>query len=163
MGRQSESPSILLVEDQDAHANLVDAALEEMDMAVLLFRVADVDHALSFLACTVPYELVPEPDLVLLDLNLVRRSGYELLEAIRENPLWRHIPVVIFSTADGRSDIEKSLSLGATAHFGKPWTWDGYQTVLRQVVDMIPRGSESAATRKRIGRRISVDGNGIEP
>ena len=138
-----QSPSILVVEDQDAQAALVQAVLEEMGMPVLLFRVADVDEALSFLSRSEPYASVPEPDLILLDLNLPGRDGYYLLEVIRGNRLWQHIRVVIFSTADGRRDKEKSLSLGASGHFGKPATWEGYERVLRKVMDMIPSGSES--------------------
>jgi two-component system, chemotaxis family, response regulator Rcp1 len=137
--------SILLVEDEDAHAALVQAVFEDLETTVLLFRVADVDQALSFLSHSAPYEFVPEPALVLLDLNLPRRFGYDLLEAIRANPLWKHIPVVIFSTADGHRDRERSLALGASGHIGKPLTLEGYQSVLRQVVDMIPSGWESPA------------------
>jgi CheY-like chemotaxis protein len=137
--------AILLVEDQDAHAVLVQAVLEDMEAAVLLFRVADVDQALSFLSHSAPYEFVPEPALVLLDLNLPRRFGYDLLQAIRENPLWQHIRVVIFSTADGSRDRERSLALGASGHFGKPLTLEGYQAVLRQVVSMIPSRPDSVA------------------
>jgi two-component system, chemotaxis family, response regulator Rcp1 len=134
-----------MVEDQDAHAALVLAVFEEMETTVLLFRVVDVDEALLFLSHLAPYESVQEPDIVLLDLNLSRRIGYDLLEAIPENPLWKHIPVVIFSTADGHRDREKSLARGASRHIGKPSTWEGYQRVMRQVVEMIPSGPGSAA------------------
>jgi chemotaxis family two-component system response regulator Rcp1 len=134
-----------LVEDQDAHAALVQAVFEDLETTVLLFRVVDVDQALSFLSRFAPFEAMPEPNLVLLDLNLPRRFGYDLLEAIRGNPLWKHIPVVIFSTADGLRDREKSLSLGAISHIGKPLTLEGYENILRQVVGMIPSGSDSAA------------------
>jgi two-component system, chemotaxis family, response regulator Rcp1 len=139
MGRDSQSPSILLVEDHDADATLVELGLEEMAGTVLLFRVINVDEALGFLSRVAPFELAPEPDLILLDLNLPRRGGYDLLRAIRENQSWQHIPVFILSTADNQANIEKSLSLGASGHIGKPRTWDGYQTFLRQMVDMISK------------------------
>jgi chemotaxis family two-component system response regulator Rcp1 len=145
VGKFLKPPSILLVEDQDAQAALVQAVFEEMATPILLFRVVDVDQALGFLSRSGTDEPAPEPDLVLLDLNLPRRSGYELLEAMRGNPLHQHIPVVIFSTADDRSDRERSLALGASSHIGKPRTLDGYQRVLQQVVAMIPTVSESVA------------------
>jgi CheY-like chemotaxis protein len=140
VGNVSQPPSILLVEDDRAQAALVEAVFEELEAAVLLFLVVDVDQAIAFLCRSAPFEAVPEPDLILLDLNLPRRGGYDLLAAVRGNPLWQHVPVVIFSTADGRRERERSLALGASGHLAKPTTWDGYQRAVRQVVDMIPRG-----------------------
>jgi CheY-like chemotaxis protein len=137
VGESGASPVILLVEDEDGHAHLVQTVLEEMDEAVVLYRVASVDEALQFLSKSGEYASAPEPNLVLLDLNMPRRNGYELLDSIRGNLSQRHIPVVIFSTADSPRERAFSLSHGAVAHFGKPWSYTGYQRVMRDIVRMI--------------------------
>ena len=146
MEMEPEPPFIvLLVEDSDAQAALVEAVLAEIETRILLLRAADVDEALVFLSQSKPFQSVALPALILLDLNLPPRSGYEILEAVLADSLLKQIPVVIFSTADGRLDREKSLSLGASAHIGKPLTLEGYEKALRHVVSMIPSGPQSAA------------------
>jgi CheY-like chemotaxis protein len=132
-------PSILLVEDQDAHARLVETVVKELEESVRPYRVATVDQALEFLLKTGKYVSVPEPGLVLLDLNLSCKSGYDVLAAILANTALKHICVVIFSSESSAEDKQRSLSLGAVAHVGKPWTYSAYVRVLRDIVQMIPK------------------------
>jgi chemotaxis family two-component system response regulator Rcp1 len=84
------------------------------------------------------YEFAPEPDLILLDLNLSHRSGYDVLAAVCATPLLKHIPVIVFSSANTRLDRKTSLSLGGVAHIGKPSDYFGYLDALRKIIGMIP-------------------------
>jgi CheY-like chemotaxis protein len=133
--------AILLVEDEDAHAVLVEEAVHELDSSVSVPRVRGVDEAIEFLTKSGEYESAGEPDLILLDLNLSHRSGYDVLAAVCGTPSLRHIPVVVFSTADTIVDRKTSLSLGAVAHIGKPADYFGYLIALRRIVGMIPKAA----------------------
>jgi CheY-like chemotaxis protein len=119
--------TILYVEDDDATASLVRAALEEIaNPQVICHRVLTVDRALQFLSKMGEAGGAFEPILILLDLNLPRRSGYELLAIIRETESFHHIRVVVFSSSSAVSDRKKSLALGAFAFVHKPSTFDEY-------------------------------------
>jgi CheY-like chemotaxis protein len=131
---------ILLVEDQDAHARLVESVMEDLGDPVHLFRVKSVDQALQLLSKSGAFASVPEPDLILLDLNMPIKTGYDLLAIMKADTALEHIRVIIFSSADHHEDRAKSLSRGAYAHIGKPWTYDGYEKALREIVQMIPKG-----------------------
>jgi CheY-like chemotaxis protein len=133
--------SMLLVEDEDAHAALVDEGVHEVDSSISVPRVRGVEEAIEFLTKSGRYEAAPEPDLILLDLNLSHRSGYDVLAAVCGTPSLKHIPVVVFSTADTIPDRKTSLSLGAAAHIGKPADYIGYLDALRKIIGMIPRAA----------------------
>jgi chemotaxis family two-component system response regulator Rcp1 len=133
--------TILLVEDEDAHAALVDEAVHELDSSINVSRVRGVDEAIEFLTKSADYEAVPEPDLILLELNLAYRSGYDVLAAVCGTPSLKHIPVIVFGTADTILDRKTSLSLGAVAHIRKPADYFGYLDALRKIVGMIPRAA----------------------
>jgi two-component system, chemotaxis family, response regulator Rcp1 len=138
---------ILLVEDSDAHARLVESVLEELREPVQLYRAASVDQALEFLSQAGTYSSVPVPDLVLLDLNMPLKTGYDLLAAMLADSALKDIRVVIFSSADHADDRAKSLSRGAYAHIGKPWTYIGYEAAMREVLQMVPDGKSRSSGR----------------
>jgi CheY-like chemotaxis protein len=127
--------SILYVEDDDAAALLVQIALEEFDASVQCYRVSDVDHALEFLSTA---DGVLPPSLILLDLNLPRKSGFEVLATVRQSKSFDDIPVVVFTSSAALTDKNKSLALGAKAYIRKPSTFDEYLSALRDVIKMIP-------------------------
>jgi CheY-like chemotaxis protein len=133
--------AILVVEDEDAQAVLVEEAVHELDSSISVLRVRGVDEAIEFLTKSGEYESACEPDLILLDLNLFHRSGYDVLAAVCGTPYLKHIPVVVFSTANTLLDRKTSLSLGAVAHIGKPADYYGYLDALRKIVGMIPRAA----------------------
>lgn len=112
--------NILLVEDCAADATLVRAALEEGKFFCGLHVVSDGREAMAFLGRTHPYEEVPRPDLVLLDLNLPRMNGREVLSAMKETPELSTIPVVVLTTSDVERDVEASYALGAAGFVTKP-------------------------------------------
>lgn len=109
---------ILLAEDLPADAGLVRAALQEGRFYCSLDVVEDGEQALAYLRGLLPN--AKRPDLVLLDLNLPRMNGREVLRAMKEDDVLRTIPVVVLTTSDVERDIEASYSLGAVGFVTKP-------------------------------------------
>lgn len=109
---------ILLAEDLPADAGLVRAALQEGKFYCSLDVVEDGEQALAYLRGEI--DGGRRPDLVLLDLNLPRLTGREVLAAMKEAPELRTIPVVVLTTSDVERDIETSYSLGAVGYVTKP-------------------------------------------
>ncbi len=114
------SLNILLVEDNPADAYLTRLALQEADLCNDLHVVEKGEHALSFLRHQEPYTAVSRPDLIILDLNLPRMSGLDVLRECKTDPVICAIPVVIFSTSSAEKDISQAYLLGAVQYFVKP-------------------------------------------
>jgi len=123
---------LLYAEDEDAAVFLLEMALKEANIAITLHRVSDGEEALAFLHHNGAYVRAPKPDMVLLDLNLPRKSGHEVLLAIREDNELRAIPVVIFTSSSAVSDRRKSLALGAQMHITKPSSFDGFVDAIKE-------------------------------
>jgi CheY-like chemotaxis protein len=120
---------ILLVEDNPGDAQLVRMALTEALPSARLSVVGDGEAALSRLQEADP------PDLVLLDLNLPRLSGHEVLAAVRaaENPAVRRLPIVVLTSSDAAADVERSYELGASSHVTKPPDLDALFAVVESL------------------------------
>jgi len=95
--------------------------------------VTDGEQALQFLHQTGEYTGAPRPGLILLDLNLPRRSGHEVLAELKEDPQLRVIPVVILTTSQAEEDILRSYSLHANAYVSKPVDFERFMDVIRQI------------------------------
>jgi len=111
---------ILLVEDNPGDARLTREALSMSKVRNTLHRVADGEEAMRFLRRQGSFATAPTPDLVLLDLNLPRRDGREVLEDIKSDPALRHIPVVILTSSQADEDIIRSYQLHANCFITKP-------------------------------------------
>jgi chemotaxis family two-component system response regulator Rcp1 len=111
---------ILLVEDNLGDARLAVEALKESKVCNVLYHVEDGVQALRFLRRQDEYAAVPRPDLILLDLNLPRRDGREVLEEIKEDPQLQVIPVVVLTTSAAERDLLKTYHLHANAYIIKP-------------------------------------------
>ena len=111
---------ILLVEDNPADADLVQEALLEAGMPGELKTVSDGAQALLYLRGAAPYAADPLPDLVLLDLNLPRVSGFKVLAQMKDDEALRRIPVVILSSSIDDSDVRKACDLHANCYVSKP-------------------------------------------
>ncbi len=120
---------VLLVEDNPADARLVQETLKEGRLLVELTVARDGFEALQILGNTKPAEL---PDLVLLDLNLPRKSGFEVLEEIKANELLRSIPIVIMTTSDADKDVVRSYNLHANAFITKPVALEEFIDTIRK-------------------------------
>jgi two-component system response regulator len=122
---------VLYVEDEDAAVFLLQTAITEAGIDLELHRVADGEQALAFLAHSRGYERAPEPDMVLLDLNLPKKSGLDVLAHIRHMEELRDIPVVVFTSSALATDKKRSLALGARDFITTPPTRHGLVAALK--------------------------------
>jgi CheY-like chemotaxis protein len=111
---------LLHVEDDDSIAFLLRAALDEIGASISVYRVSDGEQALAFLHKSGAYGEAAPPELILLDINLPKMDGWEVLEEIQRHETLRSIPVVMCSASPRREDRERALSSGARRYVVKP-------------------------------------------
>jgi len=111
---------ILLVEDNPGDVRLTQEALKDAKVMNEIFVAKDGVEAMEFLHRKGRWQEVPLPDLILLDLNLPRKDGREVLAEIKEDPILKHIPVVVLTTSKAEEDIVKTYNLHANAYITKP-------------------------------------------
>jgi CheY-like chemotaxis protein len=126
------SINVLLVEDDPGDALIAREAFEE-HLRNHLDVVTDGAAALAYLRREEPYTDVPCPDLVLLDLNLPRRDGREVLREVKADPRLRHIPVVVLTTSQADEDVLRSYQLHANAYVTKPVDFEGFIEAIKQI------------------------------
>ena len=124
---------ILMVEDNPGDVRLTVEALKEGKVRNHLYTVEDGEEALKFLRRQETYTKAPHPDLILLDLNLPKKNGREVLKEIKEDPDLRRIPVVILTVSDAEQDILKSYNLHANCYITKPVNLDQFIKVVRSI------------------------------
>ncbi|HWO18230.1 MAG TPA: response regulator [Kofleriaceae bacterium] len=124
---------ILLVEDNPADADLTREALSDGRLLHQLHHVTDGVQALQFLRREGKYADVPKPDLVLLDLNLPRMDGRQVLETIKGDPVLRRIPVIVLTSSEAESDIARSYDLHANCYMCKPVDLSQFLETVRQI------------------------------
>jgi CheY-like chemotaxis protein len=124
---------VLLVEDDPGDILMTKEAFEHYKIRNKLHVVTDGEQALDFLHQTGDYAGVPRPGLILLDLNLPRRDGLEVLAELKQDPVLRVIPVVILTTSQAEEDILRSYSLHANAYISKPVDFERFMDVIRQI------------------------------
>ena len=124
---------VLLVEDDPGDILMTKEAFEHYKIRNQLHVVTDGEQALDFLRQTGPYASAPRPGLILLDLNLPRRDGLEVLAELKQDPVLRVIPVVILTTSQAEEDILRSYSLHANAYVSKPVDFERFIDVIRQI------------------------------
>jgi chemotaxis family two-component system response regulator Rcp1 len=129
---------LLYVEDEDAAVFLLETALKEADIRVQLYRVSDGEQALAFLRCSGAYEKAPKPDLILLDLNLPRKSGLEVLSEMQHDARLRDIIVIVFTSSALSADKRRSLALGAQEYITKPSSFDGFVDAVKMACARLP-------------------------
>ena len=126
---------ILLVEDNPADVDLTRETLEFAKIRNRLHAVSDGVEALAFLRREPPHEDAVRPDLILLDLNLPRMDGREVLQALKGDASLRSIPVVVLTSSDAEKDVLKSYDLGANCYITKPVDLDQFADVVRSIED----------------------------
>jgi two-component system response regulator len=129
----TEPIQILLVEDNLADARLAVEALKESKVVNTLYHVEDGVQAMRFLRRQGEYVGMPLPDLILLDLNLPRRDGREVLEEIKGDPELRIIPVVVLTTSAAERDLVKTYHLHANAYIVKPIDLDRFIEIVHAI------------------------------
>ena len=126
---------ILLVEDDPGDVLMTREAFEDHKVHNELHVVNDGEQAMAFLRQEGEYADHPRPDLVLLDLNLPRMDGREVLNAIKSDPDLSSIPVVVLTTSEAEDDVQRSYSLHANAYVTKPVDFERFISVVRQIDD----------------------------
>jgi two-component system response regulator len=126
---------ILLVEDNVGDARLAQEALKDSKVLNSLNVVSDGVEAMAFLHKQGKYENCPRPDLVLLDLNLPKKDGREVLGEIKADENLKRIPVVVLTTSKAEEDIVKSYNLHANCYITKPIDLDQFMKVVKSIED----------------------------
>ncbi|HTI88758.1 MAG TPA: response regulator [Alphaproteobacteria bacterium] len=124
---------ILMVEDNPGDARLTQEALKESKMLNNLHHVRDGVEAMSFLLREGKYSDAPTPDIILLDLNLPRKDGREVLAELKEMPRLKNIPVVVLTTSDAEQDILMSYNLHANCYITKPVDLEKFIEIIRGI------------------------------
>ena len=124
---------ILLVDDDPVDVRLTQEALREGKVLAIIESVFDGVEAMAYLRREGPYRQAREPDLILLDLNMPRKDGREVLSEIKSDPGLRHIPVVILTTSGADQDVIKTYNLGANAYVVKPVDLDQLVTIVQKI------------------------------
>ena len=124
---------VLLVEDDAGDVLLIEEAFADNKVRNRLHTVSDGVEALQFLRREGPYADAPQPDLVLLDLNLPRKDGREVLAEVKADETLQHIPVVVLTTSKAEEDVLRSYKLHANAYVTKPVDFDRFIEVVRQI------------------------------
>jgi len=126
---------ILLVEDNPGDVRLTVEALKDGKVYNNLHVVKDGMEATAFLHREGKYEDAPHPDLILLDLNLPKKDGHEVLTEIKEDPMLKHIPVVVLTGSESEEDILKTYNLRANCYITKPIDLEHFIMVVKSIED----------------------------
>ena len=121
-----ERLKILVIEDSQSDVDLALEAFEHSGFDGDIRICVDGEEALKYLLRLEGYTNSPRPDLILLDINLPKANGFEILEEIKTHESLRHIPVIVVSTSDSPNDVYRSYSKHANAYIVKPSSLDGY-------------------------------------
>ena len=133
IGTYSAPLEILLVEDNPGDVRLTREAFKDAKVLVNLHVASDGTRAMAFLKREGEHADAPRPDLILLDLNLPKKDGREVLEEIKESPTLKSIPVVILTTSASDADILKSYLLHANCYITKPVDLKGFLNVVKSI------------------------------
>ncbi len=131
--RNGDPVEILLVEDNPGDVRLTQEALREAKVRNNLHVVGDGEKALAFLRREGEFHDAPTPDIILLDLNLPKKHGQEVLSEIKSDPVLRRIPVVVLTTSKAEEDILRSYDLHANCYVTKPVDFEQFIKVVRSI------------------------------
>jgi chemotaxis family two-component system response regulator Rcp1 len=129
------STEVLLVEDSPGDVRLTREAFRDANTAINLSVAPDGLEAMAFLRKEGAYRKAPRPDLILLDLNLPRMDGREVLALIKADANLRTIPTVILTMSQEQADIAKSYQLQINCYLSKPAQWDALASLVKSIVD----------------------------
>ena len=135
MGKPAEPIHILIVEDNPGDARLAVEALAEGKVSNKISIVQDGVEAISYLRRENEYSDAPRPDLILLDLNLPKMNGKEVLAIIKDDTEFKRIPVIILTTSDADQDIDATYDLHANCYITKPVDFNQFISVIQSVED----------------------------
>jgi CheY-like chemotaxis protein len=126
---------ILLAEDNPGDVRLTEKALDHGNIINNLHVVKNGVKALQFLRQEGEFSDKPRPDLVLLDLNMPKKDGREVMEEMKGDPSLRRIPVVVLTSSEAEEDVVRSYELNANAYLTKPVDFDGFVDIVKRIED----------------------------
>ena len=129
---ETQPMEILLVEDNEDDILLEQEALAEAKLVNLMSVVRDGEEAMAFLRRQGQYQDAQMPGLILLDINMPKKNGFEVLKELKADPALMHIPVVMLTTSDNEADIVKSYAKGSCSYITKPMDFDKFRDVIKQ-------------------------------
>jgi chemotaxis family two-component system response regulator Rcp1 len=133
IGTDAEPIEVLLVEDSPGDVRLTREAFKDAKVHINMHVASDGMQAMAFLKREGEYTNALRPDIILLDLNLPKKGGREVLEEIKESPALKTIPVVILTTSASEADILQSYQLHANCYITKPVGLDGFLEVVKSI------------------------------
>jgi CheY-like chemotaxis protein len=132
VGRPAE---ILLVDDNDNDVELTRLGFLRSKLAVNLHRVSDGEECMAYLRKEGQYAASPTPDLVLLDLNMPRMDGFEVLDAVTKDERIRHLPIVVMTSSKSDRDVLAAYKLRCSSYIVKPVDFDNFAKVVQTLSD----------------------------
>ncbi|ALA59658.1 response regulator [Nitrospira moscoviensis] len=141
----TEPVELLLVEDNEDDIVLIEEAFADARLMNVISKVRDGEEALAYLRQEGPYRQTRRPGLVLLDINLPKKNGFEVLDAMKADPQLQSLPVVMLTTSDREDDIVRSYAGGACSYIRKPMSLDQFAKVVKDfelywtMVSRVPR------------------------
>ncbi len=130
-----ETVNILLVEDNPADARLIEEVFKDTNVKNRIFVVKDGVEAMDFLYNENNYVDAPKPEIILLDLNLPRKDGREVLKEVKENEDLKSIPIVILTTSSAKEDVIRTYNNHANCYITKPVDFDQFLQVINAIED----------------------------
>lgn len=130
---QNKKRRVLLVEDNPADIRLTKEAFSESKSDIILDVVTDGEEALDFLFKRNKHNAAEKPDFILLDLNLPKKSGSEVLAEIKNNPILKKIPTIVLTTSDANHDITRAYENHANCYLIKPVDFDEFAELIRLI------------------------------
>src|SRR3990172_5707891 len=132
-GSKGKLIEILMVEDNPADIRLTQEAFKDAKVLNEMHVVEDGEEAIAFLRREGEYAGAPRPDLILLDLNLPKKDGREVLEEIKSDPDLKRIPVVVLTTSEDQRDVLKAYDMHVNAYYPKPVNLDQFMKIVEAV------------------------------
>ncbi|MBG6104284.1 response regulator [Micromonospora vinacea] len=140
MGVDSPQPvRILVVDDDPGDVLMIEEALADSDVEKIIDVVSDGEEAMEFLRAEGRHEQARRPDVILLDLNMPRMDGRQVLGAVKQDEDLRTIPIVVLTTSNADTDIVGSYTLQANAYVTKPIDLDDFNDVVRRIDEFFGR------------------------
>ena len=128
----SRPVEILLVEDNEDDAIIIQEVFADMRWATLTHVVRDGEEALDYLRRQRQYQVVRMPDIVLLDINMPKKNGFEVLEAMKKDPRLQSLPVIMLTTSHREEDVVRSYEKGACSYIHKLVDLDQFKHLIKQ-------------------------------
>jgi two-component system response regulator len=127
--------NILMVEDSPGDIQIAKEAMKESSIPYSLNVVKDAEEAMSYLLSKGKYADMELPGIILLDLNLPKKNGFEVLKEIKDNPDLKRIPVIVLTTSSAQEDIKHACDLKANCYIIKPVNFDKFLRVIHSIMD----------------------------